>query len=283
MPSKLIHDYMRIDHLPHIWCAGCGNGVIMRDVAVAIDELIKDPEYHLDREKVVIVSGIGCSSRAAGYMDFNSIHTTHGRAIAFATGIKFADPSLEVIVLTGDGDCSAIGGNHLIHACRRNLGLTVVTFNNEIYGMTGGQYSPTTPTGDRATTAPYGVLDRPFDIAQLAAGAGASYTARGSVYHVRETINVIKQGIKHKGFSLIDVWSVCPTYYGRKNGKGDAVEMIQWQKDHMAPASVYYGLSEDKRENTVLVGPLTHNNYPEYTAEYAKLLARIAEEQEGRS
>ncbi|MCD8322418.1 MAG: thiamine pyrophosphate-dependent enzyme, partial [Oscillospiraceae bacterium] len=152
MPSELIHQFMRIDHLPHIWCAGCGNGIIMRDVAVAIQELMEDPEVRLNREKVVIVSGIGCSSRAAGYMDFNSIHTTHGRAIAFATGIKFANPELEVIVLTGDGDCSAIGGNHLIHAARRNLGLTVVTFNNDIYGMTGGQYSPTTPTGDKATT-----------------------------------------------------------------------------------------------------------------------------------
>ena len=154
MPSDLVHLYMRIDHLPHIWCPGCGNGVIMRDVAVALDELINDPELNIDRDDIVIVSGIGCSSRAAGYLDFNSIHTTHGRAIAFATGIKMANPKLHVIVLTGDGDCSAIGGNHLIHAARRNLGLTVVCFNNDIYGMTGGQYSPTTPTGDKATTAP---------------------------------------------------------------------------------------------------------------------------------
>ena len=168
MPSDLIHQYMRIDHLPQIWCPGCGNGVIMRDVAVAINELIEDPENDFDRDDFVIVSGIGCSSRAAGYLDFNSIHTTHGRAIAFATGIKFANPKLNVIVLTGDGDCSAIGGNHLIHAARRNLGLTVITFNNDIYGMTGGQYSPTTPQGDKATTAPYGNVDRPFDIANTA-------------------------------------------------------------------------------------------------------------------
>ena len=141
MPSDLIHQYMRIDHLPQIWCPGCGNGVIMRDVAVAINELIEDPENDFDRDDFVIVSGIGCSSRAAGYLDFNSIHTTHGRAIAFATGIKFANPKLNVIVLTGDGDCSAIGGNHLIHAARRNLGLTVITFNNDIYGMTGDHSS----------------------------------------------------------------------------------------------------------------------------------------------
>ena len=162
MPSDLIHEYMRIDHLPHIWCAGCGNGTIMRDVAVALDELITDPEFALTRDQVVIVSGIGCSSRAAGYMDFNSIHTT---------------------------------GNHLIHAARRNIGLTVICFDNLIYGMTGGQYSPVTPHGDKATTAPYGNVDRPFDVAKLAEGAGASYTARGDIYHVRETIDIIKQGI----------------------------------------------------------------------------------------
>ena len=183
MPSDLVHLYMRIDHLPQIWCPGCGNGVIMRDVAVAIDELIHDEENSINREDIVIVSGIGCSSRAAGYLDFNSIHTTHGRAIAFASGIKMANPRLHVIVLTGDGDCSAIGGNHLIHAARRNLGLTVIAFNNNIYGMTGGQYSPTTPHDDKATTAPYGNVDRPFDIANLATGAGASFSARGDVYH----------------------------------------------------------------------------------------------------
>jgi 2-oxoglutarate ferredoxin oxidoreductase subunit beta len=184
MPSDLIYKYMRVDHLPHIWCAGCGNGTLTRDVAVAIDELCNDPDerFRLDREKVVIVSGIGCSSRAAGYLDFNSIHTTHGRAIAFATGIKLANPELTVIVITGDGDCSAIGGNHLIHAARRNVDMTVVVFDNNIYGMTGGQYSPTTPRGDKATTAPYGVIDRPFDIAGLAAGAGASLTARGDTF-----------------------------------------------------------------------------------------------------
>ena len=272
MPSELIHEFMRIDHLPHIWCAGCGNGIIMRDVAVALQELIEDPDFQLNREKTVIVSGIGCSSRAAGYMDFNSIHTTHGRAIAFATGIKMAKPELEVIVLTGDGDCAAIGGNHLIHAARRNIGLTVVTFNNDIYGMTGGQYSPTTPTGDKATTAPYGNLDRPFDIALLAAGANASFVARGSAYHAAETTALIKQGIKHKGFSLIDVYSICPTYYGRKNKKGGAVEMLQWQKENLIPSARYYTMSEEQRAGKKLIGVLAHNNYPEYTAQYAELV-----------
>ena len=273
MPSDLVHLYMRIDHLPQIWCPGCGNGVIMRDVAVAIDELIHDEENPINREDIVIISGIGCSSRAAGYLDFNSIHTTHGRAIAFASGIKMANPKLHVIVLTGDGDCSAIGGNHLIHAARRNLGLTVICFNNDIYGMTGGQYSPTTPNGDKATTAPYGNVDRPFDIANLASGAGASFSARGDVYHARETIDIIKQAILHKGFSLVDVYSICPTYYGRKNKKGDAVEMLKWQKENLIPTARYYSMSEGERAGKKLVGILSFNDYPEYTEEYAKVIA----------
>ena len=273
MPSDLVHLYMRIDHLPQIWCPGCGNGVIMRDVAVAIDELIHDEENSINREDIVIVSGIGCSSRAAGYLDFNSIHTTHGRAIAFASGIKMANPRLHVIVLTGDGDCSAIGGNHLIHAARRNLGLTVICFNNDIYGMTGGQYSPTTPNGDKATTAPYGNVDRPFDIANLATGAGASFAARGDVFHARETTDIIKQAILHKGFSLVDVYSICPTYYGRKNKKGDAVEMLRWQKENLIPTARYYSMSEEERAGKKLIGILSFNDYPEYTEEYAKVIA----------
>ncbi len=272
MASDLVHLYMRIDHLPQMWCPGCGNGVIMRDVAVAIQELIEDPELDFNREDFVIVSGIGCSSRAAGYLDFNSIHTTHGRAIAFATGIKLANPKLHVVVLTGDGDCSAIGGNHLIHAARRNMGLTVIAFNNDIYGMTGGQYSPTTPNGDKATTAPYGNVDRPFDIANLATGAGASFAARGDVYHARETIDIIKQAILHKGFSLVDVYSVCPTYYGRKNKKGDAVEMLKWQKEHLVPTARYYSMPESERADKKLIGILSYNDYPEYTGEYAKVI-----------
>ena len=274
MPSDLIHQYMRIDHLPHIWCPGCGNGVIMRDVAVALDELINDPSTDFDRDNIVIVSGIGCSSRAAGYLDFNSIHTTHGRAIAFATGIKMANPKLHVIVLTGDGDCSAIGGNHLIHAARRNLGLTVICFNNDIYGMTGGQYSPTTPTGDKATTAPYGNLDRPFDIANLAAGAGASFAARADVFHARETTEIIKKAILHKGFSLVDVYSVCPTYYGRKNKKGDAVEMLKWQRDNLIPMNRFNVMTPEDLAGKKPIGILAENDFPEYSEEDQKLIDR---------
>ena len=282
MPSNLIQKYMRVDHMPHIWCAGCGNGTLTRDAVAAIDSLINDPENPIDRDKFVIVSGIGCSSRAAGYLDFNTIHTTHGRAIAFATGIKVARPELKVIVLTGDGDCSAIGGNHLIHACRRNLDLTVVVYNNYIYGMTGGQYSPTTHLHDKAKTAVYGVVDPPFDIAKLAAGAGASFTGRGDVFHARETTRLIREAILHKGFSLVDCYSICPTYYGRKNHKGDAVEMIRWQKEHGVPMSRWEKLSEEDRQDKYPVGRLTSFDYPEYTEEYAKLIALAMAEKEGK-
>ena len=272
--SSLIYKYMRPEHLPQIWCPGCGNGIIMRDVVQAIDNL------GIRRSNTVIVSGIGCSSRAAGYMDFNTIHTTHGRAIAFATGIKLANPELEVIVIAGDGDISAIGGNHLIHAARRNIGLTVIVMNNNIYGMTGGQYSPTTPTGEFGTTAPYGNLDRSFDIAGLAYGAGASYAARGSAYHVQQTIQLIQDGIRNRGFSIIDVASVCPTYYGRKNKKGDAVEMMKWQRDNAVSVEQAARMSPEELKGKLVIGLLHHIQYPEFTFKYTELIRQLAEERE---
>ena len=277
MASALIEKYMRMGYLPHIWCAGCGNGILMRNVIQAIHNL------ELDCDKVVIVSGIGCSSRAAGYLNFNTIHTTHGRAIPFATGIKLANPELEVIVVTGDGDCSAIGGNHLIHAARRNIGMTVIVFNNNIYGMTGGQYSPTTPKSDSSTTSPFGNLDRYFDLAALAVGAGASYAARGNVYHVQQTTALIQRGILHKGFSIIDCASICPTYYGRKNKKGDAVEMMRWQKENSITQEGSMQVSDADLRGKLVVGLLAHTNYPEFTVEYQKMLDKLAEEGENHA
>ena len=268
MASDLINKYFRTEHLPQIWCPGCGNGIILHDVVKAIDNL------KLDACKTVIVSGIGCSSRASGYLNFQTLHTTHGRAIAFATGIKMARPELNVIVLTGDGDASAIGGNHLIHAARRNIDITVVVFNNSIYGMTGGQYSPTTPTGEYATTAPYGNIDRPFDIAMLAMGAKATYVAKGDCYHTTLTTKLIQEGISHKGFSIIDIDDICPTYYGRKNKKGSAVNMMQYQKDNMITPLEASSLSDEEKKGKVIVGKMCELDYPEFTSEYQKIISR---------
>ena len=271
MPSQLIIDYMREEHLPHIWCPGCGHGILMRDGAQAVKNL------GINQEKICLVSGIGCASRAPGYMDFQTMHTTHGRAIAFATGVKMARPDLEVIVIAGDGDCAAIGGNHLIHAARRNIGITVVVFNNNIYGMTGGQYSPTTPTGDFGTTAPYGNIDRPFDIAALAAAAGASYVAKGSAYHAAQTTKFIQDGIAHKGFSLIDCAGVCATYYGRKNKKGSAVDMMKYQRDNAITVEKAREMTAEEKKGKIIIGKVCEEDYPELTEQYQKIIDRLME------
>ena len=197
MPSKLVEKYFRTEHLPHIWCPGCGNGIVTRAIVKAIDNL------GLEKNDVCIVSGIGCSARASGYLDFNTMHTTHGRALAFATGIKLANPDLHVIVITGDGDSSAIGGNHLIHAARRNIDITTVVFNNNTYGMTGGQYSPTTPTGDKGTTAPYGNIDANFDLCKLTKAAGATYVSRSTIYSPNMIIKQVEDGIRTRDSPLL--------------------------------------------------------------------------------
>ena len=269
MPSQLVLDNFRVNKLPHIWCPGCGHGILMRAITVAIDEL------GLDKDKVCIVSGIGCSSRAAGYMDFSTLHTTHGRAIAFATGLKMANPELHVIVITGDGDCSAIGGNHLIHACRRNIDITTVVFNNNIYGMTGGQFSPTTPQLDKGTTAPYGNIDKPFDICQLAKGAGATYVARSTAYHAKQMINYVKKGIQHKGFALVEGISSCPTYYGRKNRKGSAVDMIMNLKDTYVDIKVKDKMTPEQLEGKLFMGEFHESVEPEYTQLYQEIIDRF--------
>lgn len=271
--SKLVQKYFREANLPTIWCPGCSHGITTKAIAQAIENL------GLEKDNTVIVSGIGCSSRAPGYMAFNTVHTTHGRAIAFATGIKLSKPELNVIVITGDGDASAIGGNHLIHAARRNIDLTVIVFNNNIYGMTGGQYSPTTPTGAFGTTAPYGNIDQPFDILKLAEGAGATYTARGTAYHTKQLINYITKAIDHKGFSIVDAISVCPTYYGRRNQAGTGVQMMVWLKDNFVEKTAYEKLPEEKRAGKFIYGEFYKDERPEYTAEYQKVIDHVRGEQ----
>ena len=268
MASRLIEKYMRGAYLPHIWCAGCGNGIILRDVVQAVENL------GIERRDTIIVSGIGCSSRAVGYLDFDTLHTTHGRAIAFATGIKMARPELKVIVLTGDGDAAAIGGNHLIHAARRNIDITVVVFNNNTYGMTGGQFSPTTPTGDIASTAPYGSIDPDFDILALAQTAGATYTARGTAYHVAQTTNLIEAAIRHEGFSLVECVTICPTHYGRRNKMGGAVEMMKWQRDNAIPVAQARKVRPEELVGKIVYGELWRCERPEYTRQYDAIIER---------
>lgn len=266
---KDISRYLRLNKFPHIWCPGCGNGIILQAVLRAIDKLGLDPN------KVAVVSGIGCSSRAAGYVDFNTLHTTHGRAITFATGIKMAKPELTVIVLTGDGDCSAIGGNHLIHASRRNIDLTVVVFNNSIYGMTGGQFSPTTQPDDIAATAPYGSIDNSFDLCELSKAAGASYVARSTTFHATQIPLLVEKGIQNKGFSFIDVITACPIYYGRMNKMPEAVDMLKWQRDNARNIKQWSAMTDEEKQGKFVIGELYNKPAPEYAERYAALREKL--------
>lgn len=262
--------YFRIHRLPHIWCPGCGNGIVVGALVRAIHE------QGLKQDEVVIVSGIGCSSRASGYLDFNTVHTTHGRALAFATGIKLARPNLHVFVLMGDGDAAAIGGNHLIHAARRNIDLKAIIFNNSIYGMTGGQVSPLTPPGKVATTAPYGVVERNFDLAKLAIGAGATFVARSTAYHVVQLTDVIKKAIKHQGFSVVEAITQCPVIYGKQNKPADPGKMLLWQKEHAVHIRNANKLSPEELQGKFFTGILHQEEAPEFTAEYANLAGMTA-------
>lgn len=264
-----IEKYLRQSALPHIWCPGCGNGILLAAILRAIDKL------GLDQKKTVVVSGIGCSSRASGYMNFNTVHTAHGRALTFATGIKLAKPELNVLVITGDGDATAIGGNHFIHAARRNVDITTIIFNNSIYGMTGGQYSPLTPADSKATTAPFGHIERPFDIAALAIAAGATYVARGTAYHTTLLTDLVVKGIESKGFSVIDAITQCPISYGRKNKMGSASDMLTWQRDNAVFAQAVAKMRPEDLQGKFVIGELYRSIAPEYTAEYDKLIARV--------
>lgn len=260
--------YLRKDKFPHIWCEGCGDGISLKAVLRAVDNL------KMDKNKIAMVSGIGCSSRTPGYVDFNTLHTTHGRAIAFATGIKMSKPELNVIVVTGDGDATAIGGNHLIHAARRNINITVLVYNNHIYGMTGGQASPTTPRGDFATTAPYGGLENTFDIAGLTIAAGASFVARCTVYHAKLLERLIQQAIEKKGFSLVEIMSPCPTAYGKINKKGTGKQLILDQKGSAMRIEKAKTMSHEELQGKTIIGVLIDRELPEYIQTYDKVVGQ---------
>lgn len=226
VPMNTVESFLRMDRMPHIWCPGCGIGTTVNCFAHALET------SGLDLQKVAVVSGIGCTGRVAGYINLDSFHTTHGRAIPFATGLKLANPELKVIVYSGDGDLTAIGGNHLIHAARRNVDMTVILVNNFIYGMTGGQVAPTTPMTATSSTTPYGNYEQSFNLPYLAESCGAVYVARWTAYHVRHLTKSIKEAIAKKGFSFVEVLAPCPTLYSRRNKLGDGLDQMIYYKEN---------------------------------------------------
>jgi len=254
-----VEPFLRMDRMPHIWCPGCGIGTTVN----CFTRALLNSKFDLD--KVAIVSGIGCTGRVAGYARLDSFHTTHGRAIPFATGLKLANPGLQVVVYSGDGDLFAIGGNHLIHAARRNMDLKVVCVNNMIYAMTGGQTAPTTPGHATTSTAPYGVFEPAFNLVSLAEAAGASYVARWTTYHVMQLARSMEEVFKKKGFCFIEVLSPCPTLYQRRNKMGDGLETMKYYKKaskirHGAPTSEC-GLTKD---GEIIVGKFVDRDRPDY-------------------
>ena len=241
-----VERYLRTDRIPHIWCPGCGIGTTVNCFARAMDEC------GLDLDNLAIVSGIGCTGRVAGYTKLDSFHTTHGRAIPFATGLKLSNPKLKVVVYSGDGDLTAIGGNHFIHAARRNVDMTVICVNNLTYGMTGGQVTPTTPEEAIASTTPYGNFEQPFNLPYLAESCGAVYVARWTVYHVTQLKKAMREAISKKGFSFVEVISPCPTLYGRRNRRGDGLDEL---KDYKKRSRIQNG-ANTKECDLSINGPI---------------------------
>jgi len=264
-----VKEYIRERFFPHIWCPGCGHGTIMGGMIRAVDNI------GIKKNDIVVVSGIGCSSRICGYLDFHTLHTIHGRALAFATGVKLNRPDLTLIVPMGDGDAFAIGGNHLIHTARRNIDMTAIIMNNNIYGMTGGQYSPSTGDGKFATTAPYGNIDHPFDFVKLAIGAGATFVARTTTYHVAGMIKILEKAVRHKGFSVVEILSQCPTYYGRKNKFSGPVEMLKSFKT----GTTSIGSKESKIDPDLIeTGIFVQEEQPEYCEKYDMIIKKASKE-----
>jgi 2-oxoglutarate ferredoxin oxidoreductase subunit beta len=250
---------IRTDRIPHVWCPGCGIGTSVNCFASALEKTEQD------LDKVVVVSGIGCTGRVAGYVKLDSYHTTHGRGVPFAVGLKMANPELTVVVYSGDGDIAAIGGNHFIHAARRNIDIKVICVNNFIYGMTGGQVAPTTPVGATSSTSPYGNLEHPFNIPYLAAAAGAVYVARWTSLHVRRLEKSMIEALRKPGFTVIEVISPCPTVYGRRNKRGDGMNMLKYFHDN---CEIRHGEDPSKVEieksGKIIVGKFIDIEKPTY-------------------
>lgn len=264
--------YMRSHVTRTTTCPGCGNGIITQAILRAIDEL------GLDMEDFIFVSGIGCSAWIPSPLfAADTLHTTHGRPIAFATGIKLSLPEKNVLVASGDGDLAAIGGNHLIHAARRNINLTVVLVNNGIYGMTGGQTAPTTPRGVSTITSPFGALEHTFDICALVAAAGSPYVARWTTYHPRQITRSIKKAIRKKGFALVEAISQCPVQFGRAANLGKAVDMLRYYKDNSIRIQKAKDLDKEALKGRIVVGEFVDVDKAELTSEWARLKQEVME------
>lgn len=269
-----VEPFLRTERMPHIWCPGCGIGTTVNCFARAL------LQAKLNLDKVAVVSGIGCTGRVAGYINLDSFHTTHGRAIPFATGLKLAKPELTVVVYSGDGDLISIGGNHFIHAARRNVDLKVICVNNFTYGMTGGQVAPTTPVGAVATTTPYGCFEEPFNLPYLAESSGAVYVARWTSYHVRQVTHAMVEAFRKKGFTFIEILCPCPTLYERRNRLGDGLDMMNYFKEkstiqHGAPTKDV-GLAF---QGPIVLGKFVDVDRPDFLSLMNQQLARTLEAQ----
>ncbi len=259
-------EYLRTDKMPTLWCWGCGDGVILKAFIRAIDKL------GINKDDMCVVSGIGCSGRFSSYIDCNTVHTTHGRTVAYATGIKMANPDKHVFCIAGDGDGLAIGGNHTIHGCRRNIDINLILINNFIYGLTNSQTSPTTPQGMWTVTMKRGNIDPTFDACKLAEGAGASFIAREKVTEPRKLEKIFVEAFKHKGFSFIDVFSNCHINLGRKNKMGSAMENLDWIDEITVSKKKYDAMSEEERKGLFPTGILKKDEEAlEYTHMYEKV------------
>ena len=266
----LVEKYLRAERMPHVACPGCGIGTTLKYTLMAIDDLKLEPD------KLAWVTGVGCSSRIP-YATWKGdcIDATHGRALAMATGLKLARPELTVIVYTGDGDCAAIGGNHFIHACRRNIPVTVVMFNNKIYGMTGGQVAPTTPLGFETQTTPYGNIEDPFDMCQLAAAAGATYVARWAVFHPKQVISSIKKGFTKNGLAYIEVISPCITQLGRRVLKiSEPVEVWKWLRARTVTLEKAKTMTMEELRDKSVIGEFVDVERPSLVERYKELIER---------
>jgi len=274
IPQHPQNAFLRTERFPHIWCPECGIGTAL---SCFIESLQRIP---FPLQRVAVVSGIGCSGRVAGYVKLDSFHTTHGRAIPFATGLKLANPNLKVVVFSGDGDLVAIGGNHFIHAARRNMDLTVICVNNFTYAMTGGQVGPTTPLGAASPTTPYGAYEYPFNLVSLAASSGAVYVARWTVLHVRRLIRCFEEALQKRGFRFIEVLSPCPTLYTRRNKLGSGLDQMRFYQDNCEIRSGADPASADINfQGKIVLGKFVDRERPTFMDNVNAQLTRVLGDQ----